>query len=37
MDKKNNLGIKGKSKLFQPVVKDPIAKKIKRENEVHID
>jgi len=37
MDKKNNLGIKGKSKLFQPVVKDPIAKKMKRENEVHID
>ena len=37
MDKKNNLGIKGKSKLFQPVVKDPIAKKMKRDNEVHID
>ena len=37
MDKKNNLGIKGKSKLFQPVVKDAIAKKIKRDNEVHID
>ena len=37
MDKKNNLGIKGKSKLFQPVVRDPIAKKMKRDNEVHID
>ena len=38
MEKKNNLGSsKGKIKLFQPVVKDPIAKKIKRENEVHID
>jgi len=41
MDKKNNLGGLGagkdKSKLFQPVVKDPLTKKIKRENEVHID
>ena len=39
IDKKNNLGEleNGKSKSFQPVVKDPIAKKMKRENEVHID
>ena len=41
MDKKNNLSSLGKgsdkSKLFQPIVKDPLTKKIKRENEVHID
>ena len=38
IEKKNNLGANhGKSKMFQPVVKDPIAKKMKRENEVHID
>ena len=38
IEKKNNLGVNhGRSKLFQPVVKDPIAKKMKRENEVHID
>ena len=38
IEKKNNLGAgPGKSKLFQPVVKDPIAKKIKRENDVHTD
>ena len=41
MERRNNLGGLGigkeKNKLFQPVVRDPIAKKLKRENEVHID
>ena len=38
IEKKNNLGARpGKAKLFQPTVKDPIAKKIKRENDVHTD
>ena len=39
LERKKNMGniIDEKKKMFHPVVKDPIAKKIKRDKEVHID
>ena len=40
LERKKNLGTnvsEGKKKMFHPVVRDPVAKKIKRVNEVHID
>lgn len=41
LEKKKNLGVNNpfqeKKKMFQPEVRDPIAKKMKRENEVHLD
>ena len=41
LERKKNLGTNNpfndKKKMFHPEVRDPIAKKIKRENQVHID